>query len=104
MKPVLIIVACILWFNSCFSQELLRPMPKNWRYAPAGIGTFIPNTSSAVKNVAPIPQDLYTCNLGFFCRQELKMQQAHVPVTFRIGSMDDCNYLEQKPGYKISDK
>jgi hypothetical protein len=47
-----------------------------------------------------IPQNYYTRQLGFFCRQELKMEQAHVPLTFRLGSMDDCNRLEQKPGYR----
>ena len=52
------------------------------------------------KQPQPIPGDLHTRNFGFFCRQELKMQQAHVPVTFRLGSMDECNRLEQKPGYR----
>jgi len=47
-----------------------------------------------------IPQDYYAKQLGFFCKQEIKMQQIHVPVTFRVGSMDDCNRLEQKPGYR----
>ena len=47
-----------------------------------------------------IPQNYYTQHLGFFCRQELKMQQAKVPVTFRLGSMEQCNRLEQKPGYR----
>ena len=47
-----------------------------------------------------IPQDLYTTHFGFFCRQELKMQQNHIPVTFRLGSTDYCNWLEQKPGYR----
>ena len=55
---------------------------------------------SPVYNIPAIPADLYTQHLSFFCRQELKMQQVTVPVTFRLGSMDQCNYLEQKPGYK----
>lgn len=58
--------------------------------------TFAPQPT----NEQSIPQNLYTQHLGFFCRQELKMQQAHVPVTFRLGSMDYCNWLEQKPGYR----
>jgi len=44
----------------------------------------------------PVPQNFYAQHLPFFCRQELKMQQAHVPVTFRLGSMDYCNWLEHK--------
>ena len=46
-----------------------------------------------------IPENYYTKGLGFFCRQELKMQQIRVPVTFRLGSMEYVNKLEQKPGY-----
>jgi len=48
----------------------------------------------------PVPDNFYAQHLGFFCRQELKMQQAKVPVTFRLGNMDECNRLEQKPGYR----
>ena len=47
-----------------------------------------------------IASDYYARHLGFFCKQELKLQQAHVPVTFRLGSMEYVNRLEQKPGYR----
>ncbi len=43
-----------------------------------------------------LPQDFYTRNFGFFCRQELYMYKAGIPVSFRLGSMEDCNRLEQK--------
>ncbi|MES2704790.1 MAG: hypothetical protein V4649_19270 [Bacteroidota bacterium] len=49
---------------------------------------------------AGIPQNHYASHLGFFCRQELKMQKANLPVIFRVGRVEDCNRLEQKPGYK----
>ncbi len=48
------------------------------------------------KIVSVIPQNLYTQHFSFFCRQELKMQQAHIPLAFRLGSMDYCDMLEQK--------
>jgi hypothetical protein len=48
------------------------------------------------KVVKEIPKDLYTCNFGFFCKQELKMHKAHVPVSVRLGSFEYCDYLEQK--------
>ncbi len=60
-------------------------------------------TTAAIKKPASqllrplqVPANFYTQRLGFFCRQELKMQNAHIPVTFRLGSMENCNYLEQK--------
>lgn len=43
-----------------------------------------------------IPQDYYTRNFGFFCKQELKMHQAHIPVSFRLGSFEYNDMLEQK--------
>ncbi|MCF8449588.1 MAG: hypothetical protein K9G49_06915 [Taibaiella sp.] len=44
----------------------------------------------------PVPPDFHTKHFGFFCRQELKLQRANVPVTFRIGTMEQCDKLEQK--------
>ncbi len=43
-----------------------------------------------------VPLDFYTQNFGFFCKQELKMQKAHVPLTFRLGSREYTDMLEQK--------
>ncbi|MEO7445414.1 MAG: hypothetical protein ABIT96_04330 [Ferruginibacter sp.] len=35
---------------------------------------------------------------SFFCRQEYKLETATgLPFRFRLGSLDYCNYLEQKP-------
>jgi hypothetical protein len=47
--------------------------------------------------VAP---DVYTQHLPFFCRQELNMQRANVPLQLRLGNPSDCDRLEQKPGYR----
>lgn len=55
---------------------------------------FLIGKSQASKQA--IPRDLYTRNFGFFCKQELKMYKAGVPISFRVGTMDNCNVLEQK--------
>jgi len=69
---------------------------------PAAMGTALPRDTSTIHNsfLMPVPKNFYTKTFGFFCRQELKMQQLHVPLTFRLGSMEYCNRLEQKPGYR----
>ncbi len=44
-----------------------------------------------------IPGNFVTCNYGFFCRQELKIEKAtNIPIRFRLGSLEQCNYYEGK--------
>lgn len=50
----------------------------------------------------PVPVNQYTKNFGFFCRQELLAEKKlTIPVKFRLGSIDYCNYIEQKTAYKL---
>ncbi len=40
----------------------------------------------------------YASGLGFFCRQELRIQKAtRVPFKFRLGSIQYCDWMEGKP-------
>ncbi|MEP6584996.1 MAG: hypothetical protein ABJA90_12055 [Ginsengibacter sp.] len=51
--------------------------------------------SASVQN--KIPQDYYTKNFGFFCKQELRVEKAiKIPLRFRLGSLQQCNYYEGK--------
>ncbi|HXR82874.1 MAG TPA: hypothetical protein VN722_01065 [Hanamia sp.] len=44
-----------------------------------------------------IPSDFSTCNYGFFCRQELKIEKStRIPIHIRVGSLQQCNYYEGK--------
>lgn len=50
-----------------------------------------------VKNNNTISQDFYTHNFGFFCKQELRVEKAtKIPLRFRLGSLQQCNYYEGK--------
>ena len=97
MKTVMIIVCCLLISPGIFAQGMLK---KDTLALQQPMYTFTTPATNENKTGQLIPQNLYTQSFGFFCRQELKMEQAHIPVSFRLGSMDDCNWLEQKPGYE----
>ena len=44
-----------------------------------------------------IPQDYYTQHFGFMCKKELAIEKAtKIPFRFRLGSLQQCNYLEGK--------
>lgn len=44
-----------------------------------------------------LPGDFYSKQLGFFCKQEIKMDKAiKIPFRFRLGSVEQCNWLEGK--------
>jgi len=48
-----------------------------------------------------IPSNFATCNYGFFCKQELKLEkQTHIPIKFRLANMEYSNWLEGKSKYK----
>ena len=56
-----------------------------------------------IYNTIPIivlPPDFHTKQFGFFCKQELRLQRTNTPLVFRLGSVEMCNTLEQKPGYR----
>ncbi len=45
----------------------------------------------------PVPENFYTNNMSFFCRQELVIEKAtKIPFRFRLGSLQQCNYYEGK--------
>ncbi len=45
-----------------------------------------------------LPSNFYSSHLPFFCDKELKIQKAiKLPIKFRLGSVQYCDWLEGKP-------
>lgn len=74
-------------------KALLNLQPK---FYTAAFTAFKKN--SVYAPVRPfIAPDYYSRHLGFFCKQEIKMDKAFkIPFRFRLGSMEQCNWLEGK--------
>jgi len=48
-------------------------------------------------SIKTISQNYYTQSFGFFCKNELALEKVtKLPLRFRLGSLQQCNYLESK--------
>ena len=55
------------------------------------------NSSFTIQFSPPITPDFYSRQLGFFCKKEIKFEKStHVPFKFRLGSLQQCDWLEGK--------
>jgi hypothetical protein len=91
-------------------QMILNTMPGNGETrqstfahlkAAAGVGiAFLSISNSDILNQhtgAPLAADIYVRNFGFFCKKEMQFEKTlRVPLRFRLGSLEQCNVLEQK--------
>ena len=56
--------------------------------------TTITSTPAIASIIAP---NFYASQLGFFCKQEIKLDKAvKVPLRFRLGNVEDCDRMEGK--------
>lgn len=81
----------------CKAQNVLHKgfYPKNKEI------DFAERQDSTQKPQAFLPKNFATCNDGFFCKQELKLEKKiNVPIKFRLGSFEQVNWLEGKSRYK----
>lgn len=95
LELFIVVFLCFIPFTngqSIFSTYSIKTPP----------ATVTPGENKGYKNttVFILPPDFHTKHFGFFCKQELRLQRTSIPLTFRLGSMDMCNKLEQKTGYR----
>lgn len=53
---------------------------------------------SATGPIFSISPNYYSSHLGFFCKQEIKFEKStRIPFKFRLGSVQQCDWMEGKP-------
>ncbi|HEV8081331.1 MAG TPA: hypothetical protein VGP43_11495 [Chitinophagaceae bacterium] len=67
------------------------------KYLPGQVNNPINKGINASYPIAIIPQNYYTQHFGVMCKKELALEKAtKIPFRFRLGSLQQCNYLEGK--------
>jgi hypothetical protein len=62
---------------------------------------IIRKVDSVYRFLTLLPENFATCQYGFFCKQELKLEkEIKVPIKFRLGSIEYTNWLEGKSRFK----
>lgn len=87
----------LLFISLFFSVPAVAQDSTAHKYGNAPLSVV--HSTFKVTEPQKLPANLYTQHLGFFCKQELNMTRKSIPVHFRLGSMEQVNYLERKPGY-----
>lgn len=55
----------------------------------------------STNSLKPVPADFYHSGMGFFCRNELRLDRIMVvPIRFRLGSLEGCKRQEGYPNFR----
>ena len=77
------------WVRSCFGNKFQKYYQRPKQDSVCTDKRFLP--------VSFLPANYYSTHLGFFCKQEIKMEKiTKVPFKFRLGSVAECDRMEGK--------
>ena len=93
---------------SCYGQSSVKyrlnphiSVAKDYTTATDTTASFLQNLifnkNSLAAKGAIIPASFSTCDYGFFCRQEIRVEKKiKIPLRVRLGSLQQANYYEGK--------
>ena len=97
-KFITLLVYTIFVGFSAYSQAINITTVHN----PLFILTSADSLKKPLVGISPsmlVSPSFYSCNLAFFCRQEVKFEKVtKIPFKFRLGSVQQVDYLEGKKG------
>lgn len=74
-------------------KSAIKPATK----IPFAISNLERSSPNHLISFSAIPENYYTQHFGIMCKKELAIEKAtKIPFRFRLGSIQQCNYLEGK--------
>ena len=78
-----------VFYNNCFSNKFQRYYKQKKK--------DIVCSDKTIPAEMQLKGDYYSSRLGFFCKQEIKLEKAtKIPFKFRLGSIQYCDWMEGK--------
>jgi hypothetical protein len=101
-KLLFLLFICFATKQVC-CQTLFKPITGKTVFAKPVSVSILPKPIAVISPSMMIKPSFYCNNLGFFCKQEIKIQKIiKLPFVFRIGSVQEVDYLEGKRGSAIT--
>ncbi|HMJ46609.1 MAG TPA: hypothetical protein VK498_04735 [Ferruginibacter sp.] len=90
---------CMIFVANCAFSQLNSLNPPTFKPSSQSLFYSTANYFPPLISNKVISPDFYSRNMGFFCRQEIKLEKAtKIPFKFRLGSVQYCDWLEAKKG------
>ena len=96
-KKCKILIFCMIFVGNGASSQQISLKDSTSKAYTKSFSLHFSQISSPSYTIKPVAGDFYVKNLGFFCRQELKLEAiTRIPFRFRVGSVNYCDWMEGK--------